>query len=115
MITKKGVFPSCFTYENGVWRGAESNRRHVDFQSTALPTELASRKSRVNLSSNAGWSLKQKTLNPPSPGRAPTVAVCHSEHSRGIRSFARLEMTVRIFAATPPRSLTDADNGSVKS
>ncbi len=25
-----------------VWLGAESNRRHVDFQSTALPTELPS-------------------------------------------------------------------------
>ena len=28
------------------WLGAESNRRHVDFQSTALPTELPSRESR---------------------------------------------------------------------
>jgi hypothetical protein len=46
-----------------MWLGAESNRRHVDFQSTALPTELPSRKSRVSLSSNAGWSLKQKTLD----------------------------------------------------
>ena len=27
-----------------MWLGAESNRRHVDFQSTALPTELPSRK-----------------------------------------------------------------------
>jgi hypothetical protein len=26
---------------------AESNRRHVDFQSTALPTELLSRKSTI--------------------------------------------------------------------
>jgi hypothetical protein len=25
-----------------MWLGAESNRRHVDFQSTALPTELPS-------------------------------------------------------------------------
>ena len=25
-----------------LWLGAESNRRHVDFQSTALPTELPS-------------------------------------------------------------------------
>ena len=40
---KKTRFPSCFTYENGAWLGAESNRRHVDFQSTALPTELPSR------------------------------------------------------------------------
>src|SRR5438552_18715644 len=28
---------------NGVWLGAESNRRHEDFQSSALPTELPSR------------------------------------------------------------------------
>lgn len=25
---------------NGEWTGAESNRRHMDFQSIALPTEL---------------------------------------------------------------------------
>ena len=50
-------------FELKMWLGAESNRRHVDFQSTALPTELPSRKSRVSLSSNAGWSLKQKTLD----------------------------------------------------
>ena len=29
--------------ENEVWLGAESNRRHEDFQSSALPTELPSR------------------------------------------------------------------------
>jgi hypothetical protein len=28
--------------KTGAWLGAESNRRHVDFQSTALPTELPS-------------------------------------------------------------------------
>jgi hypothetical protein len=50
-------------FELKMWLGAESNRRHVDFQSTALPTELPSRKSRVSLSSNAGWSLKHKSLN----------------------------------------------------
>ena len=32
--------------EMEMWLGAESNRRHVDFQSTALPTELPSRCSR---------------------------------------------------------------------
>src|SRR5262249_50030129 len=30
------------------WLGPESNRRHVDFQSTALPTELPSRFTREN-------------------------------------------------------------------
>jgi hypothetical protein len=33
-----------FTSENGWWLGAESNRRHEDFQSSALPTELPSRR-----------------------------------------------------------------------
>src|SRR6266705_1397085 len=42
--TRKDVFPSCFPSVTGDWLGAESNRRHVDFQSTALPTELPSRK-----------------------------------------------------------------------
>ena len=42
-MPKRGRFHSCFTYENRAWLGAESNRRHVDFQSTALPTELPSR------------------------------------------------------------------------
>src|SRR6266481_1482146 len=32
-----------FPCENEVWLGAESNRRHEDFQSSALPTELPSR------------------------------------------------------------------------
>jgi hypothetical protein len=31
---------SCFRLE---WLGTESNRRHADFQSAALPTELPSR------------------------------------------------------------------------
>jgi hypothetical protein len=38
-MPEKCGFPS----EKEVWLGAESNRRHVDFQSTALPTELPSR------------------------------------------------------------------------
>ena len=42
-MAERSAFPSCFTYEIRVWLGAESNRRHVDFQSTALPTELPSR------------------------------------------------------------------------
>ena len=33
-----------FPCENEVWLGAESNRRHEDFQSSALPTELPSRR-----------------------------------------------------------------------
>src|SRR5947207_11592222 len=42
-MPERSAFPSCFTYEIRAWLGAESNRRHVDFQSTALPTELPSR------------------------------------------------------------------------
>src|SRR5438876_7712284 len=49
---------------NGVWLGAESNRRHEDFQSSALPTELPSRIAMpLLLKREGGCSLKQKTLN----------------------------------------------------
>ena len=40
---KSLVFPRILPTKTGLWLGAESNRRHVDFQSTALPTELPSR------------------------------------------------------------------------
>ncbi len=38
-------WPSHFAVrrEEGMWAGAESNRRHEDFQSSALPTELPAR------------------------------------------------------------------------
>ena len=39
---KSGVYPGDLPMKKGVWLGPESNRRHVDFQSTALPTELPS-------------------------------------------------------------------------
>src|SRR5882757_7758742 len=42
--SQKGlVFTRVSPMKTRVWLGAESNRRHVDFQSTALPTELPSR------------------------------------------------------------------------
>src|SRR6266481_725069 len=40
---KRLVFTRVLPMKTRVWLGAESNRRHVDFQSTALPTELPSR------------------------------------------------------------------------
>jgi hypothetical protein len=39
----KKIFPRILLMKTAVWLGPESNRRHVDFQSTALPTELPSR------------------------------------------------------------------------
>ena len=39
---KRLVFPHVLPMKTAVWLGPESNRRHVDFQSTALPTELPS-------------------------------------------------------------------------
>jgi integrase len=39
---KRLVFPRILPMKTAAWLGAESNRRHVDFQSTALPTELPS-------------------------------------------------------------------------
>jgi hypothetical protein len=41
--SKRLVFPRILAVKTTTWLGAESNRRHVDFQSTALPTELPSR------------------------------------------------------------------------
>ena len=41
-VRQKPSLIGAFTSEKK-WLGAESNRRHVDFQSTALPTELPSR------------------------------------------------------------------------
>src|SRR3989449_6257803 len=43
----KGVRRGC-----GEWPGAESNCRHADFQSAALPTELPGRKSGNFISDN---------------------------------------------------------------
>ena len=45
-MPKNAVFPHVLPLKEGQWLGAESNRRHVDFQSTALPTELPSRNRR---------------------------------------------------------------------
>src|ERR1700704_2442086 len=38
------------------WLGAESNRRHVDFQSTALPTELPSQMRRCRSCAGAHYA-----------------------------------------------------------
>ena len=51
--------------ENEVWLGAESNRRHEDFQSSALPTELPSR--------------DVHSSEAPSVGRHYAVNVCRSK------------------------------------
>ena len=75
------VFP--ILHKNSIspekWLGAESNRRHVDFQSTALPTELPSRSNQV--SSHSGSLLKQKTSTT-QPGRPPAMK----------RSVSKLEL-----------------------
>src|SRR5439155_1426707 len=42
-VLKAAVSSRVLPMKKWVWLGAESNRRHVDFQSTALPTELPSR------------------------------------------------------------------------
>ena len=44
---------------NEIWLGAESNRRHVDFQSTALPTELPSRDGADRM---APWGFHYATM-----------------------------------------------------
>src|SRR6266436_5913073 len=56
---KNLVFPRILPMKTGLWLGAESNRRHVDFQSTALPTELPSR-DRRHLASSRGVFIMQQ-------------------------------------------------------
>ena len=61
---KSLVFPRILPMKMGLWLGPESNRRHVDFQSTALPTELPSlRKFAIPRANHGDRSLKQKTPN----------------------------------------------------
>src|SRR5213593_3339964 len=72
---KSLVFPHILPMKTGLWLGAESNRRHVDFQSTALPTELPSRRGcrscvriparLVTKAENAGRSTRMARLSPP--------------------------------------------------
>ena len=58
-----GLKRKCLT-QRRIWLGAESNRRHVDFQSTALPTELPSRKIVPGIGCrNRHLSRKRPTLN----------------------------------------------------
>ena len=45
--------------KTAAWLGAESNRRHVDFQSTALPTELPSRDGADHV---APWGFHYATM-----------------------------------------------------
>ncbi len=44
------------------WAGADLNRRHTDFQSVALPTELPARKHKIILSKSAYSSKNEKKL-----------------------------------------------------
>src|SRR5438477_5503510 len=56
---KRLVFTRVLPMKTRVWLGAESNRRHVDFQSTALPTELPSRDGACH---RAPWGFHYATL-----------------------------------------------------
>src|SRR5947207_1131893 len=53
----------CLVLSNPIsfvaWLGAESNRRHVDFQSTALPTELPSRDRRRTARRREVFTMQQ--------------------------------------------------------
>ena len=53
-----------------LWTGAESNRRHVDFQSTALPTELpvlhcgrASSRNHHDIASSFKFTVDSQTVS----------------------------------------------------
>ena len=54
MFTKPSSI-DCFWILDGWWPGTESNRRHADFQSAALPTELPGPRSLERLSQWANF------------------------------------------------------------
>src|SRR5205814_10000849 len=58
-MPKNAVFPHVLPLKEGQWLGAESNRRHVDFQSTALPTELPSRDRRRTARRREVFTMQQ--------------------------------------------------------
>src|SRR6266568_4268369 len=58
-MPKNAVFPHVLPLKEGQWLGAESNRRHVDFQSTALPTELPSRNRRRTARRREVFTMQQ--------------------------------------------------------
>src|SRR5437764_1971695 len=67
----KGVrFPRVLPIKMRAWLGAESNRRHVDFQSTALPTELPSRDGADGTA--VGFSLCRNVVVGQAPGLPST-------------------------------------------
>jgi hypothetical protein len=55
------VLPLNYTPNIAWWRGTESNRRHMDFQSIALPTELLSHYIYSSLNLNSA-TVRQKPL-----------------------------------------------------
>src|SRR5213592_3864655 len=64
-----------FQHRMDRWLGTESNRRHADFQSAALPTELPSRAgSRRTQQLKLNVFVGQR-LQKPVSGRCPRVAV----------------------------------------
>ena len=72
------------------WSGAESNRRHTDFQSVALPTELPDRKGRVvrpfggTVSGGKGEMSPQGGVFFRNPGYIRRRAVSIREHRQDV-------------------------------
>src|SRR5205823_3638575 len=81
-----------------MWLGPESNRRHADFQSAALPTELPSR-GRCRSCDRVVSRVVTKAENPPPSN--------YGGQASKRRRF-------RILAAIPPLYAGGADNGSAK-
>src|SRR2546428_12508387 len=107
-MPKNAVFPHVLPLKEGDWLGAESNRRHVDFQSTALPTELPSRKI-DNRTPKPGVHYARFRLQ----GKS---AVTLSRRSTTVAHFRRSQsVATGTFVATRRRGLTAANNALLKS
>jgi hypothetical protein len=59
-VAKKRKSPHCCELSKCWWPGAESNCRHADFQSAALPTELPGLI--LNQSANVGFVCKSRII-----------------------------------------------------
>jgi hypothetical protein len=95
--------------KKGLWLGAESNRRHVDFQSTALPTELPSRDGADRV---VPWGVHYATMS--LWGKPRSLAAMLSEAlQRNAKHEARLSnISDSICAAIHPKLIRDSSRRS---
>jgi hypothetical protein len=91
-----------------MWLGAESNRRHVDFQSTALPTELPSRDDTPTLCGDVGCSLCRNLKT-----RQHLVTAIYNERRLGRLKAWTLIIVLVVVLVLEGKNRRDIDDDSV--